>query len=70
MKKFQVKGYCLVPHSVCMEIEANSPEEAILKAKSSDWRYHIESNSGDERSADEWEPFAEEISCPTDTQQP
>lgn len=64
MKKYRVHGICFVPTEAEIVVEADSTNDALLKALAA-WRAHktglILSNSSDENSAFDWHPFAEEI---------
>jgi len=44
-----------------MEIEARSESEAVTKALEARWQNHIDSHSGDNSAAFDWNPIAEEI---------
>lgn len=61
MKLFRVKGMCLVPTEVEMELYADSAHDAVHVAKQLDWKSLIDTNSADTRAAFDWEPSAEEI---------
>lgn len=60
-RRFRVKGVCMVPSEVEIEVLAASQEQAIEVAQASDWRKHIGQNGGDSASAYDWQPTAEEI---------
>lgn len=61
MKLFRVKGICLVPTEVELELYANNAQDAVHAAKHLDWKSLIDTNSADIRAAFDWEPSAEEI---------
>ena len=62
-KRFRVSGVCFVPTEVTMDVCASSPEEAVKKALSSNWKDHVPSGNGEDYSAAfDWQPFAELIS--------
>jgi hypothetical protein len=67
MKTFRVKGICLVPTEVEMEIEAPDARRAVMKAQRSDWKMQICPNDADFRSAFDWRPTAEEINSSNET---
>lgn len=60
-RKFHVRGICFVPTECMMEIEARSESEAVTKALEARWQNHIDSHSGDNSAAFDWNPIAEEI---------
>jgi hypothetical protein len=62
VRKYRVRGICLVPTECEMEIEATSQEDAVKTALSSRWQHHIDNLGGDNTSAFDWQPRAEEIS--------
>jgi hypothetical protein len=62
--RYLVRGYCFVPAECKMIVEASSAEEAIKKAKVSDWKKSIVSNSHDNHCAFDWQPIAEQLSTP------
>ena len=64
MKRFRVHGYCLVPTECVMTVEAPSPEEAVMIALASRWQDHIDGQGGDDRSAYDWRPDAQDIESP------
>lgn len=61
VRRFRVRGICLVPTEVEMEIEAPNARAAVMLALRSDWKSQIGGNDGDSRSAFDWQPTAEEI---------
>lgn len=64
MKRYRVHGYCLVPTECTMTVDALSPEDAVRIALASKWTEHIDQNGGDDRSAIDWRPDAEEVQSP------
>ena len=62
VRRFRVRGICLVPTEVEMEVEAENEEAAVKRALRSDWKMHMGANDADFRSAFDWRPSAEEIS--------
>lgn len=63
--KYKVHGYCLVPTEAELEVEADSPEDAVSKAQAIFRRRPqdlIVSQSSDDFSAYDWQPTAREIS--------
>ena len=63
VRRYRVRGICLVPTEVSMDVDARSSEQAVYIAKHSDWQMHV-CDGGDRRSAYDWEPHAEEIQSP------
>ncbi len=61
VRKFRVRGICLVPTEVEIEIEAPNARAAVMMAQRSDWKSRIGANDGDTGAAFDWEPTAEEI---------
>lgn len=61
MKKFIVKGTCLVPAQIEIVVEAESAVAAVGIATRSDWKSHIGTNDCDIDSAFDWEPYVEEL---------
>lgn len=70
VRRFRVRGICLVPTEVEMEIEASNARAAVMMAQRSDWKSRIGANDGDTRAAFDWEPTAEEISPANDQRDP
>lgn len=64
VRLYRVHGICFVPTECSMIVSAESPEKAVHLALNSDWKQHIDQNSGDDRSAFDWMPFAEELQSP------
>jgi hypothetical protein len=60
--KYLVSGYCVVPAKAELEVEADTPAEAVRIARA-EWRRDHRSllvpNSADEGSAFDWQPTAE-----------
>ena len=60
--KYLVSGYCLVPTKAEVEVDAETPEQAVKLAKAKwkqDRRTLIVPGSDDESSACDWRPTAE-----------
>lgn len=60
--RYLVSGYCLVPMKAEIEVEADTPAQAMKIAKAEwkrDRRSLIVPGSDDERSACDWRPTAE-----------
>ena len=70
VRRFRVRGICLVPTEVEMEIEAQNACAAVMMAQRSDWKSRIGANDGDTCAAFDWEPTAEEINPANDSSAP
>lgn len=60
--RYLVSGYCLVPMKAEVEVDAETPEQALKVAKAKwkkDRRSLIVQGSDDESSACDWRPAAE-----------
>ena len=64
VRRWRVRGICLVPTEVEMIVEAATADEAMTAALASGWKQHIGGNDGDGASAFDWKPSAEEIQAP------
>jgi hypothetical protein len=61
--RYLVRGICLVPTEAGMEVEADTPEQAVEIAQAEfrkKPRNVIYNNGGDDSSAFDWQPTAEE----------
>lgn len=70
IRRFRVRGICLVPTEVEMEIEAPNARAAVMMAQRSDWKSYIGANDGDTGAAFDWDPTAEEIHPANSVSQP
>ena len=61
LKKFLVRGVCLVPTEVQLEVNAVDAESAVKVALSLNWKSLIGSNDGDSGAAFDWQPTATEV---------
>lgn len=61
VRRFRVRGVCLVPCDLELEIEAESEEEAVREALTCPWQQAVDANSIDARAAFDWQPEAVEI---------
>jgi hypothetical protein len=60
MKKlYRVSGVCFVPTECTLWVKAESPEEAVREALARKWQEGVDADSGDDRNAFDWVPFAE-----------
>ena len=59
LQMYRVHGFCMVPTTCIRYVEASSPDEAVRVATSAmDWKRYIDSGSGEEGSAHDWQPDA------------
>ena len=62
--KFKVHGFCLIPFAAEIEVDAETPKEAVAKAMeawNADKRTLIVAGSEDEGAAFDWQPTAEAV---------
>jgi len=69
VRRWEVRGVCLVPCDLSITVTAGTAGEAVSKALEMRWQDYI-ANGYDDRAAFDWQPMAEEVDPPNEKAKP